>query len=99
MDRLATSDGRNDVVQNVFWYCSGSNANGNYGYCYGNTVFNPTELVDERFVEYDSLTEQQVIDWVKADLLDAGDLETVESCVTDGIASGRFSLRNQGLPW
>jgi hypothetical protein len=98
-DRLATSDGRSDVVQNVFWYCSDSDADGNYGYCYGNTVLNSTGLSDETFIDYNSLTEQQVIDWVKADLQEAGDLQTVENCVTDGISSGRFSLRHQGLPW
>jgi hypothetical protein len=99
MDRLVSADGRSNVVQNVFWYCCDTDANGNYGYCYGNTVFNVTGLSDNNFTEYTQLSEQQVIDWVKAELQEANELDIVENCVIDGMASGRFAQREQGIPW
>ena len=106
MDRLATSDGRNDVVKNVFWYCSDSDANGNYGYCYGNTQLSVTGISDDDFTSYSSLTEADVIQWVKDDLAastaevgGSNDLTIVENCVTDAISNQQYTLRHQGVPW
>ena len=106
MDRLATSDGRSDVVKNVFWYCSDSDANGNYGYCYGNTQLPVTGISDDDFTSYSSLTEADVIQWVKDDLAAStaevgglNDLTIVENCVTDAISNQQYTLRHQGVPW
>ena len=106
MDRLATSDSRSDVVKNVFWYCSDLDADGNYGYCYGNTQLPVTEISDDSFASYSSLTEANVIQWVKDDLAAStpnvdgpNELTIVENCVTDGIANQQYTLRNQGVPW
>ena len=99
MDRLATLDNRSDVVKNVFWYCSDTDSNGHYGYCYGNTQLPVTEISDDTFTDYASLTEANVIEWVKTDLQESDELTIVESCVTDGIANQQYTLRQQGVPW
>ena len=99
MDRLNTSDGRSDVIKNVFWYCSDSDSNGNYGYSFGNQQLEVTGISDDDFTDYSSLTEAQVIQWVK-DALTADELlEGIESGVTSIINDGTYTLRSQGVPW
>ena len=61
MDRLATFDEFSDVVNNVFWYCSDTDADGNYGYCYGNTQLNVDGISSGSFTAYSALTEADVI--------------------------------------
>ena len=100
MDRLNTSDGRSDVVKNVFWYCYDSDANGNYGFSFGNHQMEATGISDDDFINYDSLTEAQVIQWVKDGLAsDENFLADVEQSVADAVANGQYTLRTQGVPW
>ena len=100
MDRINTSDGRSDVVKNVFWYCSDSNADGNYGYSFGNAQLPVTGLSDDDFTEYNSLTEAQVIQWVKDELAaDNNFLADIETAIAQDIADARYTLRTQGVPW
>lgn len=97
MDVLNSLDGNSDVVTNVFWYCSDSDADGNYGFSFGNQQLNTDNITD--FVDYNTLTESQVIQWVKDGLTADGNLDSVEQSVAQGVEQGLYTLRHQGVPW
>ena len=97
MDVLNSLNGNADVVTNVFWYCSDSDANDNYGFSFGNQQLRTDNITG--FVDYNSLTESQVIQWVKDGLAADGNLTSVENGVAQAIQEGRYTLRHQGVPW
>ena len=64
------------------------------GSSYGTCSFTP-DATAEGYVAYDSLTEADVIAWVKADL----DAEAIEESIAAQITASKEPVTAAGVPW
>ena len=72
-----------------------SDADGEHsGSSYGTCGFTPDADADG-YVAYDSLTEETVIGWVKADV----DADAVEASIASQIADSKAPAISTGVPW
>ena len=72
-----------------------SDADGEHvGSSYGSCGFTPNPDADG-YVAYDSLTEETVIGWVKADV----DADAVEASIAAQIADSKAPAISTGVPW
>ena len=72
-----------------------SDADGEHvGSSYGTCGFTPDAEADG-YVAYDSLTEETVIGWVKADV----DADAVEASIAAQIADSKAPAISTGVPW
>ena len=72
-----------------------SDADGEHsGSSYGTCGFTPDSTADG-YVAYDSLTEAQVIEWVKANV----DADAVEASIASQIADSKAPAITVGVPW
>jgi hypothetical protein len=63
--RKQNSETVNDAVVGTQWKLTGTDEDGNQGSFSGATPFNINEVNTGSFIEYSSLTEAQVLNWVK----------------------------------
>ena len=83
----------NDGVVVAHWRAS--DADGEHvGSSYGTCGFTPDPDADG-YVAYDSLTEETVIGWVKADV----DADAVEASIAAQIADSKAPAITTGVPW
>ena len=83
----------NDGVVVAHWRAS--DADGEHvGSSYGTCGFTPDPDADG-YVAYDSLTEETVIGWVKADV----DADAVEASIASQIADSKAPAISTGVPW
>ena len=83
----------NDGVVVAHWRAS--DADGEHvGSSYGTCGFTPDPDADG-YVAYDSLTEETVIGWVKADV----DADAVEASIAAQIADSKAPAISTGVPW
>ena len=73
---------------------SGDDAVTHSGSSYGTCGFTPDPDADG-YVAYDSLTEETVIGWVKADV----DADAVEASIASQIADSKAPAISTGVPW
>lgn len=72
-----------------------SDADGEHvGSSYGTCGFTPDPDADG-YVAYDSLTEETVIGWVKADV----DADAIEASIASQIADSKAPAISTGVPW
>ena len=57
--------GLTNVIVQTYWDCIGTDKNGDSGKFIGATSFNLSEVDPERFVDFDQLTESQILGWIK----------------------------------
>lgn len=96
LDSMPEHEGRTNVVTAAKWVVQ-SDVHGK-----DNTVMGHTEIAfdpSSPFVDYDNLTSQVVIDWIKASL-GAEEVASYESAVAshDEVLEQRSKV-NSGLPW
>ena len=83
----------NDGVVVAHWRAS--DADGEHvGSSYGTCGFTPDPDADG-YVAYDSLTEETVIGWVKADV----DADAIEASIAAQIADSKAPAISTGVPW
>ena len=83
----------NDGVVVAHWRAS--DADGEHvGSSYGTCGFTPDPDADG-YVAYDSLTEETVIGWVKADV----DADAIEASIASQIADSKAPAISTGVPW
>ena len=63
--RKQNSENVNDAVVGTNWKLTGTDEDGNEGTFNGATPFSINEINTASFTEYSSLTEEQVLGWVK----------------------------------
>ena len=73
---------------------SGDDAVTHSGSSYGTCGFTPDPDADG-YVAYDSLTEETVIGWVKADV----DADAIEASIAAQIADSKAPAISTGVPW
>jgi len=89
------TDGNGVVV--AHWTASDSEVVGEVthsGSSYGTSGFTPDATADG-YVAYDSLTEADVIAWVKADL----DADAIEESIAAQITASKEPVTAAGVPW
>lgn len=64
---------------------------------YGSVNLPTKDSQDESFIAYESLTESQVIDWVKAVLGD--EVAQIEGRMISNIQEQKAPVRASGVPW
>ena len=60
-----------NAVCQTYWKASYTDADGNEGSFSGATPFSAVNLSEKQFAEFDTLTEETVLDWVKAIVVDS----------------------------
>ena len=94
--QLERNTGGNGVVV-AHWIASDSEVVGEVthsGSSYGTCGFTPDATADG-YVSYDSLTEADVIAWVKADL----DADAIEESIAAQITASKEPVTAAGVPW
>ena len=87
------SDTETGGVITVHWRCTAADGE-HSGSSYGTCGFTPDANADG-YVAYDSLTEETVIGWVKADV----DADAVEASIAAQIADSKAPAITIGVPW
>lgn len=79
LEKELSANGFSDVVKTVHWRCFG--ANGEFSSSkYGSIVLDPPSS-NEHFIAFSSLTEHEVLTWIKAKL----DANTIEASIETDI--------------
>lgn len=60
-----------NAVCQTYWKASYTDADGNEGSFSGATPFSATNLSEEQFAQFDTLTEETVLGWIKAIVVDS----------------------------
>lgn len=55
----------NDIIVQTYWELTGTDENGNSGTFNGATPFDPQQVDPNNYTEYQNLTEEQVLSWIK----------------------------------
>jgi len=69
LKKTNTSD-YNNVIIATRWECVGTDEEGNTGVFNGATPFNPATIDPNNFVDWNNLTEETVLSWIKAVVID-----------------------------
>ena len=94
------------VATTMHWRCSGVDADGNTGSSYGTQAVSTDNT--RTAVDWESITEQQAIDWLLADMsvvtMDVDEegksrKDTIEASIEAKIAEKVNPTRGTGLPW
>ena len=94
------------VATTLHWRCNGVDADGNTGSSYGTQAVSTDDT--RTAVDWESITEQQAIDWLLADMsvvtMDVDEegksqKDTIEASIEAQIAEKANPTRGTGLPW
>lgn len=85
------------VARNVWWYVYAQDSEGNFGSTHGNSQLNFLEVSSETFTDFETLTEAQVIAWVKASLGEE-QVSKIENFILYRVSEKAVQLRGTGLP-
>ena len=96
LDYAVSLDGKTNVVTNIHWDCTDTDADGNHGRTYGSQGI-PTDDLSS-FIAYGDITEANAIAWVKAALGDDG-VSDQEDTVAAQIAALKTPVSDSGKPW
>lgn len=96
LDYTVSLDSKTNVVTNIHWDCTDTDADGNAGRTYGSQGIPTDDLSD--FTAYDDITEAKAVAWVKAALGDDG-VSDQEDTVAAQIAILKTPVSGSGKPW
>lgn len=99
--RKADTPDLSGVVIGTRWECTGADENGDSGTFSGATPFNLNEVNSETFVPFEELTEELVLGWVQAVVVD-GYKDHIDSQIMKQIAQKKsivVELSGDQLPW
>ena len=97
------------VATTLHWRCNGVDANGNTGGSYGTHAVSTDDT--RTAVDWESITEQQAIDWLLADMgavtmdVDAegnvpkSQKDSIEASIEAQVAEKAKPTKGTGLPW
>ena len=93
--------GLNDVIVGTQWELKGTDELGNSGVFNGATPFEMSKVDPENFVSYENLTEEMVLDWIKAVVV-GNYWDHVEMQILRQISllkNPEVEVNSAGLPW
>lgn len=94
MERTLTDGDLSDVVTSLHWQCTDSDGD-HYGRCYGTVGLKAPDA--DSFTDYDSITHEQAVDWVKSTLGEDA-VAQYESSVESQIALSKEPVTASGVP-
>ena len=103
--RKQNSETVNDAVVGTQWKLTGTDEDGNTGTFTGATPFNINEVNTGSFIEYSSLTEAQVLNWVKNHVSGSSPtsyMDHINGVILKEIASKKWTsitVSETDLPW
>jgi len=88
-----------DAVVQTYWKKTGVDEDGNVGEFFGATPFSTANMPpDQQFVPLEQLTEEAVLDWIKAVVV-GGYEEHVNLQIQKDIDSKKNPIKDATLPW
>jgi len=107
MEAIMSYNNLTDVVRAVYWQCEGHDDDNKYGRHWGIQQLDVDNIDSSTFTSYSSLTESQVLGWVKAALnehnpQDAGDpsfTTLIENEIQAQMDTEEIGSRRTGVPW
>jgi len=92
--------GLSNVVKTIHYIVEATDADNNIGQCVGSQQLDLTQLNAKLFTEFESITEDNVISWLKDSLnaTDPSSVETLEGFALQGVVIGNTEETNVGLP-
>lgn len=90
-----------DLIVGTNWECTGTDADGNSGTFHGATPFKAEDVESGSFVAYSDLTEETVLNWIKAVVVD-GYKQHVDEQIQkqiDGKKTPVVEVTENDLPW
>jgi hypothetical protein len=103
--RKQNSEHLSDAVVGTNWKLTGTDEDGNVGTFNGATPFNISTVNTASFIEYSSLTEEQVLGWVKNYVSGSGPtnyMDHINGVILKEINSNKFAkieVTEADLPW
>lgn len=91
----------NSVVVQTYWQKIGTDEDGNEGLFSGATPFNPAEVDPQNFTSFENLTEEQVLNWIKAVVVGSYE-QHVNERILEEINSKKSPIEDvsaENLPW
>ena len=96
LDYTVSLDSKTNVVTNIHWDCTDTDADGNAGRTYGFQGIPTDDL--SGFIAYSDITEANAIAWLKSALGDDG-VSAQEDSVAAQIAILKTPVSGSGSPW
>lgn len=87
-----------DVVVEVYWKVLGSDSNGINGYFDGSTPLKIADITQDTFINFDQLTEEKVIEWVKLSMTDAH-YSSITTLIQKQVDTQLNPVIEKPLPW
>lgn len=90
-----------DVIVQTYWECTGTDADGDSGTFHGATPFPAQDVNGDGFIDYKDLTEEVVLDWIKAQVV-GGYKDHVDSQILKQIEATKnpvVEVSEGNLPW
>lgn len=87
-----------NAVINVYWVKTGVNEDGIEGFCPGESNFNIADILPEKFIKFEDLTEEIVIDWIQSTIdpdYHKGINDRIQKMIDDKVSP----TLNPSLPW
>lgn len=100
-----TTDILNDAIVGTQWKITATDEDGNVGTFTGATPFKLSEINTGSFTEYSSLTEEQVLGWVKNHVSGSGVtnyMDHINTMISKEIFANKFTkvdVDEANLPW
>jgi hypothetical protein len=90
-----------NVVLNVKWTLTGTEADGDFGVFNGATPLTTNDITSETFVPFNELTEELILSWIKPVVFDnAAYKQHIDQQINKQILGKKESLdSNKPLPW
>lgn len=87
----------NAVIQ-TYWEKIGTDEDNNIGTFSGATPFTPTNVPDGEFIPFEELTEEIVLNWIQAVVVDSYETH-VDEKILQQIMAVKQPIVEQNLPW
>lgn len=87
-----------DAVVQTYWTKTGTDEDGNTGVFSGATPFTSVNVPEGEFVAFEDLTEEVVLNWIKAVVVDSYE-QHVNEQIAKQIDAKKNPVEEKSLPW
>lgn len=100
-DETVNGQVNKDAVVQTYWKCTGTDEEGNSGVFDGATPFTTTTMPEDYdFVAFENLTEDVVIEWIKAVVeKNTGYQQHIAEVIQEKINQTANPIKDANLPW
>lgn len=91
-------NGMENVIVQTYWEKTGTDENGNTGTFSGATPFHESDVSPETFIEFENLTEETVLNWIKSVVVGSYE-EHVNKQIQKQIDEKINAISDVDMPW